>query len=72
MNLIRPFVQRIAARSTHQQGRVIRLENTLKVEREHSKKNRTDLKAYKVNIIERVNASEKAERRVKEHLRIMR
>lgn len=40
----------------------------LKVEREHIKKNREDLEAYKIMITERAEAAEKVERRVKEHL----
>lgn len=42
-------------------------------EREHIKKNREDLEAYyKVVITKKLDASEKAEHRVKEHVRNMR
>lgn len=44
----------------------------MKVEREHIKKNHADLEAYKINITEKLEAAEKAERRIKEHLHTMR
>lgn len=44
-------------------------EKSLKAEREHIEKNRADLEAYKETCCARVDSAEKAERRVKEHLR---
>lgn len=42
-----------------QQGRINYMEMRLKNEREHIKKNREDLDAYKIELLARVDAAEK-------------
>lgn len=63
---------RLMQQWVQQQGRINHTEMLLNAEREHIKKNREDLEAYKVLITRQVDVAEKAECRVKEHLRNMR
>ena len=57
---------------TSYQTRALHAEEKLKKEQERFAKHREDLEAYKVSLDERLAAAEKAEARVKGHLRATR